>query len=63
MAKRPRTPSEIKKTREKKTYSFSLIEAKMEELKKLADAGGVPASELVDEAISYYLVAIKEVKK
>lgn len=61
MSKKPRTPADIAKAElEKKTYSFSLIELNMEELKKLAEAEDVPVSKLIDEAILWYLKAIKE---
>lgn len=58
---KPRTPKEIAKAaKKKKTYSFSLVEPQVEALKELADKEGVPVSELVDEAIGWYLKAIQE---
>ena len=59
MARKPRTPSDIAKTKpEKKTYSFHLVKEPVEKLKAHADAVNVPVSELIDEAIKSYLEAI-----
>lgn len=60
MTKRTRTPSEIAKLREKKTYSFSLKKDQTDELKEMADAAGIPDSELVDAAIETYLESLRE---
>lgn len=60
MTKKPRTPSELAVT--KKSYSFSLIKSNMDKVAEMAKDNGVSVSEIIDEAVSYYLEAIKDHK-
>lgn len=63
MASKARTPEEIAKRRGlKKTYSYSLTKSHADKLAELADRNKLPVSELVDEAIRYYLEAVGEPK-
>lgn len=57
---KPKTPQEIAKQYERKSYSFSLDPIRTEELKLLAEKAGVSVSYLVDEAIRYYLENVPE---
>jgi predicted DNA-binding protein len=64
MSKRPRLPTQIAKLKvEKKTYSFSLNRENTDKLITLAKSHNLRKSELVDEAIMYYLETIKESPK
>ena len=61
MAKKPKTPSQIAKEKKaKRVHSFNLITANVEALYAMAEKHKVPASTLVDEAISFYLEYLKE---
>lgn len=62
MAKRAPTPKEIAARLKKESYSLSLSKHNYEKMKALAEAESppLPVSNLIDEAIAYYLDAIKE---
>lgn len=63
MQRKPVTPRELAERKQlKANYSFSLVKTQVENLRKLAENENLPLSELVDEAISYYLEAIKSDK-
>jgi hypothetical protein len=56
MQNKPRSPSQIAKNKiEKKTSSFSLNKKNLDIVMELAHANDVPVSEIIDEAIAFYL--------
>ena len=62
MAKKPRTPTELAKDIHKERYSLSLTKSKMDIILKWAAKDNVPYSNLVDEAIAYYIEITEEKK-
>lgn len=63
MAKPPRTPKQLAEEKgTKKTYSFSLQRSNVEYLAEEATVAGVSLSDLVDEALRFYIERIKEEK-
>ena len=62
MAKKPRTPQELAKDTHKERYSLSLTKSKMDIILKWSAKYNEPYSNLVDEAILYYIEITEEKK-
>ncbi len=59
---KPRTPEELAKDKDRDKYTLYLNVDNMSEVQARAGKANTSASKLVDEAIAYYLSALKSKK-
>lgn len=60
--KRPKTPEELAKKKEKTSHTLYLDTGNVNKLRLIADESRVSVSQIVDEAIDFYLKSLR-VKK